>query len=93
MDGSAPESITARGLTVSNCGRIQGGIEIMHEAKVDDGILDAGRDDPHGLAGWVGVAANLARKKDVTNNRIHRYRGQRGQLHRARGAAAVPGRR
>lgn len=76
VDGSAPESITARGIMVGNCGRIQGGIEIMHEAKVDDGILDVVAMTPHGLAGWVGVAANLARKKDVTNNRIHRYRGQ-----------------
>ena len=44
---------------VGNCGKVQGGMEIFPEAKVDDGLLDVLVLAPRGRLGWFSVVAGM----------------------------------
>ena len=42
-----------KAVVVGNSGRLQGGLELMPEASIDDGLLDVAVVAPRGIAGWV----------------------------------------
>ena len=57
---------------VGNCGELTGGVQLIPEASVDDGILDVVVASPRSLSAWMAVGLNL-----VTRRR----RGHRALVH------------
>ncbi|EAQ00856.1 hypothetical protein JNB_11794 [Janibacter sp. HTCC2649] len=76
IDGGDPISHTARTIVVGNCGRLTGGITLMPDAEVDDGILDVVAITPKGIVGWAGVAVHVLAKRGQNHPKLDRYRCQ-----------------
>jgi diacylglycerol kinase family enzyme len=56
IDEFAPSVIEARTIMVGNCGKLPGGVTLLPNAKLDDGMLDlAAVDTKAGLTGWAGL--------------------------------------
>jgi diacylglycerol kinase family enzyme len=66
----------ARMVVVGNCGTLQGGIELLPDARLDDGLLDVVVAAPAGLRGWASVAADLVSRHHAGQGRLERLRGR-----------------
>ncbi|WP_052112197.1 diacylglycerol/lipid kinase family protein [Knoellia subterranea] len=76
IDGGEPIAHTARTVVVGNCGRLTGGITLMPDAEVDDGVLDVVAITPKGIVGWAGVAVHVLAKRGRNHPKLDRYRCQ-----------------
>lgn len=56
-------SARVRSVIGGNCGKLQGGIQLLPEAVIDDGLLDVLVVSPKNLGQWVGVAASIIGRK------------------------------
>lgn len=57
--GRREGSRRARAVVVGNCGQLPGGLDLMPDAQLDDGLLDLILAAPRGLFGWLGVVREL----------------------------------
>lgn len=54
LDDGKPTPITLRTLLIGNCGKLPGGLQLLPDAVIDDGVLDIAAIDTRGsIAGWV----------------------------------------
>lgn len=74
----------ARIVLVGNCGTLQGGIELLPDAEVDDGVLDVVVLAPNGLLGWMSVAADVATRHRAGHQRLQRLRVQKVTIRTSR---------
>ncbi len=72
--GAPGQAVTrhARTVIVGNCGMLQGGVELMPEAAVDDGALDAVVLAPRGAFGWASILADVVTRHRAGHNRLDR---------------------
>lgn len=56
-------SARVRSVLGGNCGKLQGGIQLLPEAIIDDGLLDVLIVSPKNLGQWVGVVASIVGRK------------------------------
>jgi diacylglycerol kinase (ATP) len=59
VDDDAPASRKVRAVVVGNCGTLQGGIQLMPGALLDDGLLDVVIVAPRSLLGWLSVTGSV----------------------------------
>lgn len=53
---------------------LQGGVELLPEAEVDDGELDVVMLSPKGVLGWAGVLGHIVTRKRRGHPRIEHHR-------------------
>lgn len=54
LDDNAVQHLRARSVLIGNCGKLPGGITLLPDAVIDDGVLDvAAIDTRAGIAGWA----------------------------------------
>ncbi|WIK81888.1 diacylglycerol/lipid kinase family protein [Micrococcus lylae] len=58
MDGGSPRRYKVRSVLVANCGTLQGGLELLPDAQLDDGLLDVMVLSPRHVLDWARIAAN-----------------------------------
>lgn len=77
IDGRTAVHRGVRSVMVGNCGKVQGGLEIFPEAKMDDGLLDVAVLAPHhGKLGWLSVVAGMIGKGRGKDTAVEYYQGK-----------------
>ncbi len=75
VDGETEFARRTRTVVVGNAGRLFGGVVLMPEARLDDGLLDTMVLSPRGLAGWSAVAGHLLTRQRRGHGLIDRHTG------------------
>lgn len=70
----------SRGLIVGNVGKLQGGVELLPEAKSDDGVVDAVLLSPQGVVGWGAVLTRVLSKQRKGHPRVEHFSSARVQV-------------
>lgn len=76
VDGGEARTYRTRTIVAGNCGRLVGGITLMPEAQLDDGVLDVLIMSPRGLASWARVAAHVITKRTSALPALERFRAR-----------------
>jgi diacylglycerol kinase family enzyme len=76
MDGNEPVQRRAKTVVIGNVGVLTGGIPLMPDARIDDGLLDAVVVAPRRLFDWVGLLWRVLRRHPRTDERLDRFRGR-----------------
>lgn len=78
VDGDQESSVRAHTVIVGNCGTLTGGIILLPDARVDDGLLDVVLLRPKGFWQWLRVASRLG-----IGGLLHRSKSGRKMLRAA----------
>lgn len=74
LDGREPDAeLPVSSVLIGNCGLLAGGLRLMPNAEVDDGVLDTAVLRPKGLLGWAPLVAQVAtgaRRETMTIGRL-----------------------
>ena len=73
LDGGEPLRRSSRTVLVGNSGTLLGGLVLMPQAAVDDGIFDVVNLAPKGLAGWIAVAARVITRTRRGHSRVEHW--------------------
>lgn len=76
IDGGPPLRRPARTVLVGNVGRLQGGLELLPDAAVDDGLLDVVVVAPRTLRDWIRVGWRVLRRHRTQDRHLERFRGR-----------------
>jgi diacylglycerol kinase family enzyme len=67
-------------VVVGNAGLLPGGFALLPDARLDDGLLDAGILAPGGPAGWGRVAGRVVTGSRYDDLNLERYRARRIEI-------------
>jgi undecaprenyl-diphosphatase len=76
LDGVRHARRRVRALVVGNMGALRGGIQLLPDARADDGLLDVVLLTPRGILGWLPVAARLAARRGRSTAAVERFQGR-----------------
>ena len=62
--------VRVRSAMIANCGILTGGINMIPEAVIDDGLLDVALLDPRNLVDWIQVASSVMLPKRSKSQRV-----------------------
>jgi diacylglycerol kinase family enzyme/membrane-associated phospholipid phosphatase len=77
VDDEAPVGLRARTVVVGNVGFLQGGLPLLPEAEIDDGLLNVVVLSPRRAVGWLMIAWKIVTRRPGRPAQITRFTGQR----------------
>lgn len=77
VDDDEPVRFRARTVVVGNVGFLQGGIPLLPEAEIDDGLLDVVIVAPKRFLGWLSIVVRVVTRGKRNNERLTRLRGKK----------------
>lgn len=80
VDGGAPRRYKIRSVLVANCGTLQGGLELLPDASLDDGLLDVMVLSPRHVLDWARIAAKTVVGHGVKIPVMETMQGTRVQI-------------
>ncbi len=75
-DGETTRTAAARTVVIGNCGELTGGMVLLPEAEIDDGVLDLAVLTPSGISEWLGVAARVVAGREDGGPSLERLRAR-----------------
>ncbi len=77
VDDGEFKKFRARTVVVGNVGFLQGGIPLLPDAQIDDGMLDVVVIAPKRFIGWLAIIVRVFGRQRRTNKRLDRLAGQK----------------
>lgn len=77
LDDEEPRTFRARTVVIGNVGFLQGGIPLLPDAKIDDGLLDVVVVAPKRFIGWLSIVARIVTRRRTNDARLTRLSAQR----------------
>lgn len=71
-------------VAIGNCGELAGGIELLPDAAVDDGVLDAIVLSPDGVVGWLAIVLDVLTGHRRGHPRLRHRRSPRFEVRTGR---------
>jgi diacylglycerol kinase family enzyme len=65
LDGGPPARRRSRSVLIANVGRLQGGIDLLPDARPDDGLFDVAILSPRHLRDWLRLAGAVLRRRPL----------------------------
>jgi diacylglycerol kinase family enzyme/membrane-associated phospholipid phosphatase len=77
VDDAPPRRVRARTVIIGNVGTLTGGVELMPDAEMDDGVMDAVVVSPGNVADWTRVAFRLLTRRTGAEAKLEYLSGRR----------------
>jgi YegS/Rv2252/BmrU family lipid kinase len=77
VDDGEYRKFRARTVVVGNVGFLQGGIPLLPDAQIDDGLLDVVVLAPKRFIGWLAIIVRVIGRQKRTNERLDRLTGRK----------------
>ncbi len=77
VDDSEFKKFRARTVVIGNVGFLQGGIPLLPDARIDDGLLDVVVLAPKRFIGWLAIVVRVMGRQRRTNERLDRLSGEK----------------
>ncbi len=76
LDDATEIGRRVRSVIIGNCGKLHANIDLMPDARIDDGLLDTLVLSPRGVVGWAAVAGEVVTRHQRGHRLIERYQSR-----------------